>query len=158
MDCPLYLDHHRIGILCIAEDEREFCFTVKGDVPGGLYRVSIRGDRGELSLGAWEGGELYRRFSRRLVSSVGRIRCAVACPAGDEGWRGVSGGTFCGWPVQGGLWRQRGELRQLALPFPPDGPFPLPELFCLARICSVAGEQRAVFSFDGAGRPVTTEF
>ena len=158
MDCPLYLDRQRIGILCIAEDEKDFCFTVKGDVPGGLYRVTIRGDRGELSLGAWEGGELHRRFSRRMVSSVGRIRCAVACPAGDEEWRGVGGSTFCGWPARGGVWRKRGELRQLALPFPPDGPFPLPELFCLARICSVAGEQRAVFCFDGSGRPVTAEF
>ena len=160
MECPLYLAQRQIGTVCITEDEKDICFTVKGAAPAGWYRICLRGERGELPLGAWEGGTLHRRFSRRLASSAGRIRCAVACPVGEDGgWRRVEGESFCGWRAEDGLWRRCGRLRQLALPFPPDGPFPLPELFCLARICIVAGEQRAVFAFDEADRPViSTDF
>ena len=159
LDYPLYLDRQKVGTVCVTEDERDICFTVKGIVSCGLYRVCVCGDRGEVLLGAWEGGELRRRFSRRLASQAGHIRCAVACPVGrDEGWRGVGEDTFCGWPAEGGLWREREGLRQLALPFPPDGSFPLPELFCLAQVCSVAGERRAVFCFDRADRPVLAFF
>lgn len=156
MDCPLYLARRQIGRICITEDEKEICFTVHGAAPAGWYRICLRGDRGELLLGVWDGGVLRRRFSRRLAASAGCIRCAVACPVGrDEGWQRVEEDTFCRWPARDGLWRRRGSrLRQLALPFPPDGPFPLPELFCLAFICSVAGEQRAVFTFDERDRPV----
>ena len=159
LDYPLYLDRQRVGTICVTEDEREISFTVNGIVPGGLYRVCVCGDRGELTLGAWEGGELRRCFSRRLATRTGHIRCAVACPVGcDDGWRGVGGSTFCGWPAVNGLWRERSGVRQLALPFPSDGPFPLPELFCLAQVCSVAGEQRAVFCFDRDDRPVLANF
>ena len=43
---------------------------------------------------------------------------------------------------------------QLAIPFNPRRPFPLPPLFCLARLLPVDGQPHVVFSFDSRGAPL----
>lgn len=154
LDCPLYWDGRRIGTLRVTPAGEDTCFTVDGTVPPGLYRVYARGRRGELLLGIWEGGTLRRRFSRSLVLPVGAVECGCVRSSPVEDWLPARPERFPGWPTEDGLCRRRGQDWELALPFAEDGPFPIPALFCLARIASVAGRRRAVFRFDGTGWPV----
>lgn len=130
MDCPLYLAHRQVGFVRVTPEDRDTRFTVRAAAPPGLYRVYARGERGDLLLGAWEGGSLSRCFSRELTAPAGRIHSAVACPVagGEEPWQNAAPERFPGWPVRGGLCRRHGRGWQLALPFEEDGPFPLPSL------------------------------
>ena len=57
----------------------------------------------------------------------------------------------------GSLCRRRGKGRLLALPWRPDGPFPWPELFCLARVGSMAGRCWVFYTLDEAGNPIFGE-
>ena len=156
MDCPLYLSRRQVGVLRVTPEGRDTRFTLRAAAPPGLYRVYAQGERGDLLLGAWEGGAMSRRFSRELTAPMGRVRSAVACPVGETegGWEIAPAERFPGWSVAGGLCRRRGALWQLALPFSEDGPFPLPSLFCLAHIMPVMGRRCAVFWFDGEGQPI----
>ena len=156
MDCPLYLSGQQVGVLRVTPEGRDTRFTVCASAPCGLYRVSAKGERGDLLLGTWQGDDMSRRFSRELTAPVGQIHSAVAFPVDGAGepWGSALAERFPGWPVAGGLCRKRGEGWELALPFDEDGPFPLPQLFCLARVMRVMGRQCAVFRFNGAGRPI----
>ena len=49
------------------------------------------------------------------------------------------------------------EKRRVALPFSPEQPFPLPTLFCFARVECRDGKWWAVFAFDERGWPVFPE-
>lgn len=57
-------------------------------------------------------------------------------------------------PLSGVLTRREGGGRLIAAPCDPAEPFPLPPLFCFARICTLGGRRYAVFAFDGRGAPV----
>ena len=61
-----------------------------------------------------------------------------------ESLRGRSG--FCG--------RRDGALCLLSAPFRPDRPFPIPVLFCLARVERRGGRPWLVWAFDLEGTPV----
>ena len=156
MDVPLYLSNRQVGVLRVAGEGNDTRFTLCAAVPRGLYRVTVRGERGELTLGVWEGGAMSRRFSRELTAPVGRIVSASALPLGGAGkpWTSASAERFPGWPVAGGLCQRFGKGWLLALPFEDDGPFPLPSLFCLARVTEVKGRRSAVFCFTEEGQPV----
>jgi len=154
VDCPLYWDERRVGTLRVTPAGEDTCFTVEGRVPPGLYRVYARGRRGELLLGVWEGGVLRRRFSRALTGPIGPVERGCVRSSRVEEWRPAPAERFPGWPAAGGLCRPSGEGWELALPFDGSGPFPIPALFCLARIATVAGRPCAVFRFDGTGWPV----
>ena len=52
------------------------------------------------------------------------------------------------------LWSAEGGVRRVALPYVQDMPFPLVELFCLAKIESVCGKVCAVYCADAQGRPL----
>ena len=65
-------------------------------------------------------------------------------PLVKESLRGRSG--FCG--------RRDGALCLLSAPFRPDRPFPIPVLFCLARVESRGGRPWLVWAFDLEGTPV----
>ena len=54
----------------------------------------------------------------------------------------------------GVLTRVEGGRRYAAAPYDPARPFPLPSLFCFARIRRIGGQDYAVFAFDAQGRPV----
>ena len=159
-----YTDRYRAGeegthrglsaVLGRAPGGEDTCFTVEGRVPPGLYRVYARGRRGELLLGVWEGGVLRRRFSRALTGPIGPVERGCVRSSRVEEWRPAPAERFPGWPAAGGLCRPSGEGWELALPFDGNGPFPIPALFCLARIATVAGRPCAVFRFDGTGWPV----
>lgn len=155
MDCPLYISGRRAGILHVAQEGRNTRFTLRSDVKGGLYRVCVKGEKAELLLGAWEGGAMSRLFSRELTAPIGRVLCAEACPVGlrTEPWTAARPGLFPGVQASGALSRGRSGGCELALPFDEDAPFPLPELFCLARVICLNGRRYAVFYFDDRGRP-----
>jgi len=154
MDCPLLLGQKPVGTLRVTAAGEDTCFTVEGAVSPGLYRVYAQGDRGELLLGVWEGGVLRRRFSRSLVRPVGTVRRGCVRPTPREDWTPAPPERFPDWDVTGGLCRRRGEGWELALPFAEDGPFPIPALFCLARIAPVSGRRCAIFRFRADGWPV----
>lgn len=143
--------------------------------PGdGLYRVTLLGELGELSLGVLEpcGGQLVLRRCpyRRDVAALGRIdrgeaRRSFAFSAGGV-WRRTARPwelfhdqylrerlSSCGTA----LWRREGAMLQVALPFVPTRPFPLESLFCLARLARIEGQCWAVYTFDGAERPQCAE-
>jgi len=154
VDCPLYLEDRPVGVLQVTCDGADTCFRLEAKAPPGLYRAYARGRRGELLLGVWEGGVLQRRFSRSLTEPVGAVVCGCLRPSPRVEWLPARPEQFPGWPVREGLCRRRGEGWELALPFPEDGPFPLPALFCLARVAAVEGRRCAVFLFDGALWPL----
>ena len=85
MDCPLYISGRQAGVLRITEEGRDTRFTVRAAAPGGLYRLYARGERGDLLLGAWEGGAMSRLFSRELTEPAGRFFSAVAYPVDGAG-------------------------------------------------------------------------
>lgn len=56
--------------------------------------------------------------------------------------------------TRGALWcrAERGKL--LAVPYAPDAPFPLCELFCFARISCVMGKWCVVYRLDEQNSPI----
>ena len=56
--------------------------------------------------------------------------------------------------TSGVLTRRTEERRYVALPYDAMRPFPLPALFCLARICRIGGRDYVVYAFDKGERPV----
>ena len=57
-------------------------------------------------------------------------------------------------PLSGVLTRREGGGRLIAAPYDPAEPFPLPPLFCFARIWDAGSGRYAVFAFDERGAPV----
>ena len=104
---------------------------------------------------------MSRLFSRELTEPAGRFFSAVAYPVdgAGESWLPARADLFPHWPVTGGVCRRHGKGRELALPFDEDGPFPLPALFCFARVIYLAGRRYAVLSVDERGFPFfSTDF
>ena len=67
-----------------------------------------------------------------------RLDCALAR---------LSGARLC----------ERGGETLLALPYDEDAPFPLPELFCLARIAETARGKYVVYRLDRRNDPICWE-
>lgn len=57
-------------------------------------------------------------------------------------------------PLSGVLTQREGGGRLIAAPYDPAEPFPLPPLFCFARIWEAGSGRYAVFAFDERGAPV----
>ena len=43
---------------------------------------------------------------------------------------------------------------ELALPYSPARPWPLPELFCFARVEEIGGEPHIIYAFDRRKAPI----
>lgn len=52
------------------------------------------------------------------------------------------------------LHRESGGRLELALPYSPARPWPLPELFCFARVEEIGGAPHVVYAFDDRKRPI----
>jgi len=52
------------------------------------------------------------------------------------------------------LFRRCGARLELALPYSPQRPFPLPELMCFARLAEIGGEKRIIYAFDAQKTPI----
>lgn len=140
----------------------------------GIYKVWIRGDGGEMLLGALvpEGGvlSLCRTLSVMELRRCGcwpvrRARCVMTCqfarrgngPAGwyweEEPARFVDGETRALGEWCRMLCRKNQNGTQLACPVGGNPPIPLVHLFCLAQVQQLRGETFLVWQFLPDGTP-----
>ena len=166
---PVMLEEQQVGTLSCREEGLYVRYRAECRLPRPeVLRLYAQGERGELRLGTPEprGGIflLERRISARESATAGRLLRGELRRPGEDGppWREAEVRTLFSEErlrrqardCTGALVRQRGGGRQVALPFDCRRPFPLPELFCFASICTIRGQRYAVFTFDGEGRPV----
>ena len=58
------------------------------------------------------------------------------------------------------VWRRGAPVRfpsarwELTLPYSPARPWPLPELFCFARVEEIGGEPHIIYAFDRRKAPI----
>lgn len=79
-----------------------------------------------------------------------------------EHWQRLSEGPFfrsarldCALArTRGALCCRQGDGNLLALPYAPDAPFPLTELFCLAQVREIAGKRYVVYHLDSQNSPI----
>ena len=136
----------------------------------GLYKVWLLGEKGgRMLLGTMlpQGNALH--LGR--TCSIGALERAGCWPlAGAEGVLAFRFGQETGWHgephperyirdpelrrLKGQVVaRQMEEGVELAVPFRTDSPFPMPALFCLARVEGVEGRPHLIWRFDRDGRP-----
>lgn len=97
-----------------------------------------------------------RATGTMTVTAAGRdtvfeLRCPDPEPCGSREpvWRPAGPGD-CPLPLPpGAMCRREGRQLRLALPYGEDRPFPLTELFCLARIRTMDGRRWAEYRFLG---------
>ena len=144
MTYPVYIGDRAAGTMTVTAAGEDHLFEVICHPPEpGLWRVWVQGEGQRLALGLLEGGRLRRRFSRRITGPLGAIRWA--------------GAEDCPLPLPpGSLCRREGRRVRLAAPYDREGPFPLTELFCLARIRAMDGGLWAEYRFED-GYPVPPE-
>jgi len=165
MYVSVYCKDKRVGTLETGPDGEDTLFHVACPmISRGIYRVWAQGAE-KLLLGMAEGGEqgltLRRRYSQALTAPLGTLRLSfleeMARPSPGSRWKDLAQPEACFRTptlrkalrgAQGALYcRERGELR-LALPFDPQEPFLLTQMFCFARVERIGDRQYAVFSFD----------
>lgn len=79
-----------------------------------------------------------------------------------EDWRPLPRGSFfrsarldCALSLlSGAMMREEKSGKLLALPYSENAPFPLPELFCLARIEMVGGRKCVIYRVDEKNLPI----
>ena len=134
----------------------------------GLFRAYLLCGKGEYPLGVLEPqgdrAVIRRRFSRAMTAPVGKPVRGEVRPAGGSGvWEEVAApDTLFRTPwlrqqlrgVSGAMTGKQGNNRLLALPYDPAKPFPLPPLFCLARVRMIRGKPYVVYAFDEKEWPV----
>lgn len=79
--------------------------------------------------------EQWQRLSEGPFFRSARLDCALAR---------THGALFCA----------QGEGGLLALPYAPEAPFPLSELFCLARVREISGKRYVVYRLDKQNSPI----
>ncbi len=167
METELLYEGRAAGMVEICREGMDTSFVVHGvSLAPQPHRIVAQGIEGELLLGVMDGSDRLwrRRFSSAMTEKAGRIVSVRAERCAEEngipaGWRALQQGEFAalGRRCHGALCRTEGGLRALALPLPEEGPFPLPELFCFARVCAMQGARWAVFTFDEDDQPVMAE-
>ena len=166
---PLLWDGRSVGELTTEREALYTWFEARCRLPEkGLWCAWAVGDQGELRLGVLEPcgdrAAIRRRFSARLTGPVGRLQWGElrpAHPAEPGDWLPAAGELFRSpWlreqlqNASGVLTRQAAGRRYVALPYDAGWPFPLPALFCLARVCRIGGRDYVVYAFDSGERPV----
>ena len=167
---PLMLEGKPAGELAAEREGLYTLFSARFPLRAGLWCAWAVGDQGELRLGVMEPegdwSVIRRRFSGRLTAPLGRLLRGEIRPAGEkepEVWeqapapdRLFRAPLLCRQlkGTQGALSRKVGDVRHLALPYDPGKPFPLPALFCFARLRSIGETAYVVYAFDGQDRPV----
>lgn len=166
---PMIWQGRSLGELTAEQEALYTCFSVRSRLPGpGLWCAWAVGDRGELRLGVLEpAGDravIRRRFSDRMTAALGNVVRGELRPAAGEAdrWNTVlEPEELFGTPwlccqlrdVRGALTRKEGKRLFLAMPYDKEKCFPLPALFCFARICRIGGNRYAVYAFDGEEQP-----
>ena len=153
------------GTVTVQRQGGDTLFAVEARLPRGLWRIVACGTAGELPLGVTEGGEvtLRRCYSRSLTDRLGAVgsvqarRCADARMESE--WQVCRSTEVSRLPPlpAGALRCVRKDGLLLALPWRQDGPFPWPELFCLARVGRMAERTWVFYALDSSGTPVLQE-
>ena len=156
MEVPVCLEKRRVGTLAVTPSGTDTVFRVRcTGLPAGLYRLYVCGDGGELLLGVTEDGCLHRRFSAAMTTPLGTVTRCRAQPAAAPQWRPPSPPDSLPWHVPAGtLLRREDGVTHLAVPWPPDTPFPLTELFCFASVGRWEEKRYVFFVFSGGWTPV----
>lgn len=159
------------------EDLWVYLEAVRPDDGRGLYKVWCTGPQGEFLLGTLvpQGGglRLERRVARKTLQQAGAwpliggktvmVYSFTDRDGVQEAWhREDHPENFCRDRVvraclrgaQGVLSREKGAVRQLAIPFSTCKPISLNTLFCLAQVRERQGQRYLVWSFDWEGRPL----
>ena len=89
-----------------------------------------------------------------MTAPLGVVERCRAQPAAAPQWREPTPPDGLPWAVPAGtLLRRGGGLTRLAVPWPPDAPFPLTELFCFACVGQRQGNRYVFFSFSAGWTP-----
>lgn len=167
---PVMQSGRDVGELTVCGDGLySACSVVCCPAEPGVCRAFLVGEQGELRLGvpAPSGGAfcVCRRVAVRELETLGRLRYAElrSCQPPSGGWQVVERpeelfhDPFLRRILRGAenvrAYRESGGVR-LALPFDPGKPFPLPALFCFARVQCVCGARCVVYAFDSRENPV----
>ena len=158
------------------EGPRVRCRAELSGAGRGLYKVHLAGKGGRFLLGSLIPEDGVLRLSRTV--SLDQLERHGAWPpegAGAElvftpeeerppaGWTperaparllGEPLLARCAQRLRGVLLRRREEGFSLAIPWRAGEEFPMPPLFCFARVERLGGRAYAVFSFTGRGCPV----
>ena len=180
---PILCGDERIGDAETERDRLYICLRVRVPSRRGIWRAWAIGERGELRIGTLEpvGGEnvISRRFSRRSLSEVGTLTRVEIRPASEEpatqtketpssmtenpeAWKQAGDGPLFrsnrfrrqSRNVRDALTRTDGDRRRVELLRDENAPFPIPELFCLARAAKIGTRDYWVFAFDRREWPV----
>ena len=158
------------------EGGRAICQAISRASESGLYKAWLQGVGGRTLLGTLipEGGALRLRRSMEIRQLTSRgawpptgaeIVMAYAFtpetpPSPNWHWTNCPGQlmgerTLCEAlrDTPRGLLRRDEEGYFLAFPYSAQIPFPIPPLFCLARLERLGGEWYTVFRFSRQGRP-----
>ena len=165
----LMCEGRNVGELCVVRQGEDTVFSARCRQRQGLWCVWAVGQDGEVRLGCPEvqDGELKlsRRFSRRMTAAAGTVlrgELRTMHTASAPQWeRVVQPEALFSLPelcsavrsCAAALTRPAGQGRLLALPYCPEKPIPLPEMFCFASIRTLQGGEYAVFTLDEAGWP-----
>ena len=151
------------GTAAVRQQGEETVFDVTACLPRGLWRIVARGTAGELVLGVVEGGActLHRRFSRSLAGRLGTVQSVTARRAGarmESEWQACPAAVPDLPPMpRGALCRSEPWGRTLAFPWQVEQPFPWPELFCLARVGTMADRLWVFYALDRRESPILPE-
>lgn len=158
------------------EGERAVCQAIRAADKKGLYKAWLLGDGGRVLLGTLipEGGALRLRRVMEIPAlerqgawppkgaevALAFSFAPEAPPSPEWCWTDCPGRLLedpvlanCLRRVKRGLLNRDMEGFFLAFPWSGGEPFPLPPLFCLARVETMGGRQYAVFRFSRQGRP-----
>ena len=69
-------------------------------------------------------------------------------------WKALPRGSFFRSLLSGAMVREEKRGKLLALPYSENAPFPLAELFCLARIGTVGGRKCVIYRVDEKNSPI----
>lgn len=167
---PVMQDGRTVGELTVSPDGLYRCFSLVCSPRGqGVWRAFLAGSNGELRLGipVPSGGRfgLCRRISARELETLGTLQCARlrSCEESAEEWKTVENpAMFFRDPFLRVRLREARDAKMrrtcgkllLALPFDRAKPFPIPALFCFARIQCVCGTCCVIYAFDSGETPV----
>jgi len=168
MRCPLRCEGRTLGEVRRRDEGCTVVFEAECEcLTDGLYRAYLTGENGELPLGvlAPEDGRLRlrKRFPARETEKIGRIteaRAEKSFSFTDESWKPLPPGPLLQnarldralAAIPEARMRRSGGGWELALPYAPERPFPLPELFCFARVDASGG--RVLYRFDEKNHPI----
>lgn len=163
-------DGRTVGELTVSPDGLYQCYSLVCRPWGqGVRRAFLVGESGEMRLGipVPSGGNfgLCRKISLRETEPLGKLQCVQLrlCGESAEPWEETERPeTLLRDPFLRARLREVKSAKMhrtfggvaLAIPFDCKKPFPIPALFCFARIRCVCGVLCAVYAFDDRENPI----